>query len=128
MNTVSDSKISKNTLVLGASTKSYRYSNLVIQRLVNLGYQVYAIGKRSGIAHGVEIKEDFEAFDKIHTVTLYLSAERQKEYYANILSLSPKRIIFNPGAENPELKKLARAQGIDAFDACNLVMLSSNTY
>jgi len=42
--------------------------------------------------------------------------------------LSPKRIIFNPGTENQELKKLAEAQGIECLEACTLVMLSVGVY
>jgi len=64
----------------------------------------------------------------IDTVTLYLGPERQREYYDYILSLKPKRIIFNPGTENDELAALAEANGIETVEACTLVMLSIGNY
>ena len=62
------------------------------------------------------------------TVTLYLNPKTQEQYYDYILSLHPKRIIFNPGAENPELQRLAKANGIEPMEACTLVLLSTGQY
>jgi hypothetical protein len=70
-------------------------------------------------------KKDFPAVD---TVTLYLNPRAQQEYYDYILSLHPRRIIFNPGAENPELSKLAKDHGIQPVEACTLVMLSTGQF
>ncbi|NND94274.1 MAG: CoA-binding protein [Flavobacteriales bacterium] len=120
--------MSKSTLVIGASLKPYRYSHLAIQRLVNLGYPVFAVGRDIGEVHGITIRQEVDNFSDIHTVTLYLNADAQREYYESILALNPKRIIFNPGAENAEFKKRALESGIEAFNACNLVMLSANTF
>jgi predicted CoA-binding protein len=64
----------------------------------------------------------------VDTVTLYLGPDRQPEYYDYILSLKPKRIIFNPGTENPELVQLAKEQGIETVEGCTLVMLSIGAY
>jgi hypothetical protein len=59
---------------------------------------------------------------------MYLSAANQKPYYDYVLTLRPKRIIFNPGAENDELSALAKANGIQPMEACTLVMLSTGQY
>ena len=67
-------------------------------------------------------------YEDVDTVTLYLNPDNQKPYYDYILSLKPKRIIFNPGTENRELVKMAREQGIDTENACTLVMLSVGNY
>jgi predicted CoA-binding protein len=64
----------------------------------------------------------------VDTVSLYLKPFRQKEYYDYILSLKPRRIIFNPGTENPELKELAEKQGIKIEEACTLVLLSTDQF
>ncbi|TNE56910.1 MAG: CoA-binding protein, partial [Bacteroidetes bacterium] len=64
----------------------------------------------------------------VDTVTLYVGPQRQVPYYEYILSLHPKRIIFNPGTENPELEALAEAQGIEVVEGCTLVMLSIGGY
>ncbi|MBT8295560.1 MAG: CoA-binding protein [Gramella sp.] len=118
----------KKTLVLGASLKTSRYSNLAINRLVKHGQPTVAIGLRKGNVNGIEIKTEKYPFEDIDTVTLYLNAKRQQEYYEYILSLNPERVIFNPGTENPELYDLLENNGIHYENACTLVMLSSQQY
>lgn len=118
----------KKTLVIGASDNPGRYSNLAISRLRGKGHPVVAIGQRSVKTGDVEIGTEKVAFEGVDTVTMYLNPVRQKEYYDYILSLHPKRIIFNPGAENPELAALAQASGIQPVEACTLVLLSTGQY
>ncbi len=118
----------KKTLVLGASDNPTRYSNLAMKQLRGKGHPVVAIGRKQARAGDVDIITDKEPCAGVDTVTLYLSAAHQKEYYNYILSLHPKRIIFNPGAENPELEQLAQANGIEPLEACTLVLLSTGQY
>jgi hypothetical protein len=120
--------IKKKTLVLGASPNSQRYSNLAVIRLRNLGHEVIAIGAREGNIADITIGTEKFPIEKLDTVTLYLNPARQKDYYDYLLSLNPKRIIFNPGTENDELKALAVSKGIETEEACTLVMLSTGEY
>ena len=114
----------KNTLVLGASDNPSRYSYLAVHRLRKKGYPVFAIGKRHTMVAGVPVETEKKLFENIHTVTLYLNPRHQPEYYDYILSLKPQRLIFNPGAENDELFRLAGQNGIQSQEACTLVLLS----
>jgi predicted CoA-binding protein len=116
------------TLVYGASLKPYRYSHRAVRMLNLNGYEVIAIGLREGEIEGIKIHTDQPKIENLHTVTLYLNAQRQTAIYDYLLSLKPKRIIFNPGAENPELVKLATSKGILCENACTLVMLSIGEY
>lgn len=118
----------KKTLVLGASDNPSRYSYLAVQRLRMHGHPVVAVGRKNAVVADVTIHKEKTAFDNIDTVTLYLNPAHQREYYDYILSLKPKRIIFNPGAENEELETLARQQQVKTMEACTLVMLSTNQY
>ena len=118
----------KKTLVLGASANPSRYSFLALQRLRALGHPVAAIGRKHTLVGDVTIETDKKVFEDIHTVTLYLNPIHQKEYYTYIISLRPKRIIFNPGAENDDLYKLAKQNGIEPKEACTLVLLSTGQY
>ena len=118
----------KKTLVLGASENPARYSNLAIKRLVNGQHPVVAIGRKKGNVSGIEIETAQKQFSDIDTVTVYLNPLHQKEYYDYILSLHPKRIILNPGAENEELAELAQQKDIKVMDACTLVLLSTGQF
>jgi len=118
----------KKTIVLGASPDPTRYSYVATTRLIQNGYEVIPIGLRTGEIEGLPIVKGTPALAGIHTVTLYLNPERQKDYYNYILSLEPERIIFNPGTENEELLKIAAAAGIHCEVACTLVLLSTNQY
>lgn len=118
----------KATLVIGASENTDRYSNKAIKSLVSHKQPVKAIGLKKGNVDGVEIIKEKDNFDDIDTVTLYLNSKNQEEYEDYILNLNPRRIIFNPGAENSKLAKLAREKGINTMEACTLVMLSTGQY
>jgi predicted CoA-binding protein len=118
----------KKTVVLGASPNPRRYSYLAVQRLRNAGHPVAAIGRKPATVGDVDIITYKAAVEAVDTVTLYLNAANQMEYYDYILSLHPRRIIFNPGAENPELEALASANGIEPVEACTLVLLSTGQY
>jgi uncharacterized protein len=116
------------TLVLGASPKPDRYSNLAVRRLVHHGHPVVAVGLRENMIGEVPIQKDVPPDASVHTVTLYMNENNQRQWEQRILALKPKRIIFNPGAENPSLEKAAHAQGIETLEACTLVMLSTGQY
>ena len=119
---------SKKTLVLGASDNPSRYSYLAVNRLRSDGHPVVAIGKKNTMVADVPIEKEKKDWNGIDTVTLYLNPTHQQQYYDYILSLKPKRIIFNPGAENDELADLATKNGITPIEACTLVLLSTNQY
>ncbi len=118
----------KKTLVLGASQNPARYSNFAVHRLTSHGHPVVAIGRRQGKIGDVDIITEHPQMNDVDTITLYLNQQNQKQYYDYILSLNPKRIIFNPGAENAELAQMAAAKGIQTMEACTLVLLSTGQY
>ncbi|WP_372744720.1 CoA-binding protein [Lutibacter sp.] len=118
----------KKTLVLGASENPNRYSNIAIKRLLNKGIEVVAVGLREGLVEGVKIENHKKIFTDIDTVTMYLSAKNQVEYYSYILSLKPKRVIFNPGTENEEFEEILAKNSIAFENSCTLVLLSLDSY
>ena len=120
--------MNKKTIVLGASSNPDRYSYLAVNRLVAHGHDVVAVGRRNGKINTTEIITDHPHVEDVDTITLYLNAQNQKQYYDYIISLHPKRIIFNPGAENDELAKLAKQNNIQPMEACTLVLLSTGQY
>ena len=119
--------MSQKVLVIGASENPSRYSNKAIIKLNENNHKVFAFGNRPGKVMGIEISTKFP-MEKIDTLTLYLSSKNQKLYYEDIINLNPKRIIFNPGAENEELSIIARQKDIKVMNACTLVMLSIGVF
>jgi len=118
----------QNTLVFGASLKSNRYSNVAIHRLRENGEKTLAFGMKSGLVNDVQIKTNLGELPNIDVVTLYLNSERQKQYYKAIIALAPKKVIFNPGTENPEFYELLRENNIEVEVACTLVLLATGQY
>ena len=116
------------TLVFGASLKSHRYSNLAIRRLAEHHMDTEAFGLKPGEVAGVQIKTKLDELPKVAIITLYLSPERQKEYYEEIIALQPKRVIFNPGTENPDFYALLEKHNIQVEVACTLVLLATGQY
>lgn len=118
----------KKTVVLGASDNPSRYAYLAIRKLRNYNHPVVAIGKKEGEVGDVLIRRDHVAEAGVDTITLYLNPRNQVEYYDYILSLKPKRIIFNPGTENDDLIQRAKENSIEPVIACTLVMLATGQY
>ncbi|WP_297333578.1 CoA-binding protein [Flavobacterium sp.] len=118
----------KKTLVMGASTEPTRYSYKAIKMLSRYGHPVVALGKKEDNLDGIKIEKGHVPFDGVDTVTLYLNPMNQKPYYDYIIGLKPKRVVFNPGTENPELYALLQNNGIMVDVGCTLVMLSTNQY
>ena len=115
-------------MVIGASENRQRYSNMAIHRLRQHHHPVVAIGQKEGQVEDVEIITEHPDVHDIDTVTLYLNPQNQKAYYDYIISVKPKRIIFNPGTENEELQELAENAGIETMEACTLVLLGTGQY
>lgn len=118
----------KRTLVIGASPNPMRFSYKMVKSLLRHDYEVEAVGIRDGEISGIKIQKGNPKLKKIHTVALYVGPQRQPEYYEYILSLKPKRIIFNPGTINPEFMKMAEKKGIEVVNDCALVMVASGNY
>ncbi len=118
----------KKTLVLGASTKPERYAFKAVTMLVEKGHSVIAIGQNGGEVAGINIRTKNIPLANINTVTLYLNPSRQREYYNYIIEAKPKRVVFNPGTENPEFYQLLELNKIKVEVACTLVLLATNQY
>jgi len=117
----------KPTLILGASENPNRISFQAATRLMARGEEVFLIGRGNSV-NGVSIHKELLAFKGIDTITLYLNPKRQEEYYSYVVDLKPKRVIFNPGTENPEFESKLQEEGIETERACTLVLLSIGTY
>lgn len=125
METSNDKKL---TVVLGASPNPERYSNMAVNRLTAKGHPVVAIGSREATIGDIPVITAHPPLEKVDTVTMYLNPVAQKAYYDYILQLQPRRIIFNPGAENEELEDIARQHHIQPVEACTLVLLSTGQF
>ena len=118
----------KLTLIVGASENPVRYSFLAAQRLKAKGYSILLLGRRKGIVAGQEIHIQPLQWENIDTITLYINPTIQIDYYDYILSLNPKRVIFNPGTENIEFENILAVKNIVPVRACTLVMLATGQY
>lgn len=116
------------TLVLGASPKDDRYSNKAVRKLVAHGHSVIAVGLRAGDIDGTPVMQEIPAGRSIDTVTMYMNGNNQCAWEDRILSLKPRRIIFNPGAENEQFARRAAGAGIVVLEACTLVLLATGQY
>jgi hypothetical protein len=118
----------KKTLVIGASENPMRYSNMAINNLRRNHIEVVAIGNKEGTVADVSFNKEMPALNDIHTVTLYVNPANQIPFVDYILSLKPKRVIFNPGTENDAFENQLSQQGIEVLEACTLVMLNTGQY
>ena len=120
----------KKTVIVGASDNPARYAQIALQMLKEYDYPTVPIGIHGGKFRGDEILDMNEKphIGEVDTITLYLSPKNQKEWYDYFLSLNPKRIIFNPGTENPEFITLLKEKNIEPVIGCTLVMLRTGQF
>lgn len=118
------------TVIIGATTNPSRYAFLAANMLNEAHFEFVPVGIKQGKVLGKEILDlrTKPQIDDVHTVTLYIGPQNQPEWYEYILSLNPKRIIFNPGTENPEFMEMAKKQGVEVEAACTLVLIRTNSY
>lgn len=116
------------TVVIGASPNPDRYSFQATMRLVEFGEDVIPIGMRMGEIGGLQIITERPNLKDVDTVTLYVGPNNQPSWYDYIISLKPRRVIFNPGTENPTFSAMLAASGIQSEIACTLVLLAMNNY
>jgi uncharacterized protein len=116
------------TLVIGASENPERYSNMAVKKLVKHGHPVVAIGSKVGSIDEIKIETGKPVFTDIHTVSLYIRPDLQRDYVAYIKQLKPKRVIFNPGTENVQIENEFIESGIEITEACTLVLLSIDRF
>lgn len=122
--------MSKKTVIVGATTNTGRYAYLAAEMLTEYKHEIVPIGIKTGEVLGNKILDIRQkpVIENVDTVTLYIGPQHQPEWYNYILSLKPRRIIFNPGTENNEFEQLAEEQGIEALEACTLVMLRTRQF
>lgn len=120
----------KKTLIVGATTDPSRYAYVAAKMLDNKGVDFVPIGIKKGEIFGREIVDlrTKPKLEDIHTVTLYIGPSHQGEWIDYLIELSPERIIFNPGTENPDFFRRATEAGIDVQPACTLVLLSTGQF
>lgn len=118
------------TVIIGATPNSSRYAFMAAQTLKNNKHEFVPIGIKKGEVQGQPIQQIFDkpTIKDVDTVTMYIGPQRQPPWYDYILSLKPRRIIFNPGSENEEFAKLAESKGVEVIEACTLVMLRTKQY
>ena len=122
--------MSKKTVIVGSTPRPYRYAHQAAVMLDEREIPFIPLGIQEGQVLGREILNVYDrpAIEGGDTLTMYINAHRQKDWYDYLLSLNPRRIIFNPGSENYEFKKLAESRGIECLEACTLVMLSIGNF
>lgn len=118
----------KKTVVIGATDRPDRYAYKATVALTVHKHEVVPVGLRTGEINGIRILKDYPPIENVDTVTMYVGTLNQKSWYDYILSLKPKRVIFNPGTENDELYALLEKNNIEYVEGCTLVMLAIGNY
>jgi len=120
----------KKTVIVGATTNPERYAYLAAHRLTEHGHPIVPLGIKKGEVAGHQILDlrKMPRIEGVDTITLYIGPRHQAEWMDYLISLKPRRIIFNPGTENEEFEKKAREAGIKPEKACTLVLLSTGQF
>lgn len=116
------------TLIIGASVNPERYAYKAAKSLIAHNHEIYMIGNKPSVLFDRKITTEQTIYTDVETVTMYVSAKNQTGYYDYIISLHPKRVIFNPGTENLAFAQQLKQEDIFTEEACTLVLLATNAY
>ena len=118
------------TAIIGASPNRSRYSNMAAEMLTEYGHEIVPVSIKRGSVAGAEILDirNKPELEDIDTITMYVGPQNQTDITDYLLSLEPRRIVFNPGSENYSFMQEAQNQGIEVVEGCTLVMLRSGMY
>jgi predicted CoA-binding protein len=118
----------KRTLIIGASSNPERYAYKAAESLLKHGHEIELLGLRPDTIFNQTIQTEKIQFNDIDTVTLYVGPKNQAVYYDYVIAVKPKRVLFNPGTENPEFQELLKKNEIAYEEACTLVLLATDQY
>lgn len=115
--------------ILGASLKPERYSNKAFHMLREYGHTPVPVSPNFKEIEGVPTVASLtDIKTPIDTLTMYVGPETSTRLQKEIVNLKPKRVIFNPGSENPQLMRALEAAGIEVEEACTLVLLRTHQF
>ena len=118
-----------NVAILGASSNLERYSNKAQLRLMEEGHTVYPVSRKDEQIAGVKAYPNLESiFEQIDTLTIYVRPSILENMVDEVIDLNPRRVIFNPGTEDPDVQKVIAKAGIHVQVACTLVLLNTNQF
>lgn len=107
-------------VVYGYSDNPDRYSNMAYNLLNDYHHETFKFNPREQVA--ADLPESCD------TVSLYMSATISDKFSEPLLKMRFKRIIINPGAENPALEKTLADKGVEVIHGCTLVMLKTDQF
>ncbi|MCF8284885.1 MAG: CoA-binding protein [Sphingobacteriales bacterium] len=116
------------TVVIGASNNPDRYSYKAAKQLLQHKHEVVLVSNKKAEVFGIAIETIDHLHEGIDTITLYVGPQNQAVYKDYIINCNPRRVIFNPGTENPEMGHFLEKNGIIVEEACTLVLLSTGQY
>jgi predicted CoA-binding protein len=118
-----------NVAILGASAKKDRYSYRAFLSLKDKGHKVFPVNPVLKDIEGHQVYPSLAALpEPVDTITVYLAPYRSEPLTQDIIDAKPRRVIFNPGAENPGMMEKLEENGIEVVAGCTLVMLSIGNF
>lgn len=125
MNTATPQRVA----LIGASDKPERYAHLAMVMLREHGHEVVLVHPRLKVIDGLPVLADLaEISGTVDAVTLYVGPANSTGLTSKLINLKPKRVIFNPGTENPALAAALNEAGIASEEACTLVLLRTGQF
>jgi uncharacterized protein len=116
-------------IIIGASDKPDRYSHKALLLLQKHGHEVVPVNPGLVSIESIPVTRDLaEVAGAVDTVTMYVAPKISSDLADKLIALKPRRVIFNPGSENPALQSTLAAAGIETQDACTLVLLRTGQY
>lgn len=120
---------SERVVIVGASDKPDRYAHKAMVQLLCHGHEVVLVHPRLREIEGRPVLPDLTQVEgSIDTITLYVNPAISSRMAEALIALHPRRVLFNPGTENPGLAQKLQAAGIATEEACTLVLLATGAF
>lgn len=115
--------------ILGASNNPERYSYKAQTLLKEYGHTPLPVSLHDERILGEPaVRQLSDITAEVDTLTVYINPAHLREVAAQIETLQPRRVIFNPGSEDPATMERLRSRGIEVEEACTLVLLRTEQF
>ncbi len=114
--------MNKSIVIVGASTDRSKYGNKAVRAFKQGGWTVYPVNPTAQEVEGVpSFASIADVPEPVHRISMYVPPKVGRQMLGDIVSKAPQEFFLNPGSEDEELVREAKALGLDPIQACSIV-------
>jgi predicted CoA-binding protein len=119
--------MAKTVAVIGASSSRFKFGNKALRAFLNQGYTVLAINPNEAKVEGLTTYASvLDVPGPIDMATVYVPGDVGVRVIEDIAKKGIPEVWLNPGADDDEVVKRAKALGVKIIQACSILAIGES--